>query len=425
MRGSIAVVLFLFCALVTGCASYSPPKLVASPDYLPRMESKTVGDLQVSAVVLSAEESEQAFATRLASKGIQPIWLEIENREDQGYILMLNSIDPNYFSPSEAAWISRSFGESGGDEKILYFLEQHIPVRILPKSTNNGFVYTNLDPGGKAFAVILVGERAVRQFEFVQAIPGLKADWMHVDFDNLYKPGEVRDLDLGELRAYVESLPCCVLGGDRATPGDPLNIVIVGDGLHVLVTFVRQGWDMTETTTKGSAWRTVMSSLFGVRYRTSPVSPLYVFDRPQDVAFQNARGSVDERNHLRLWLAPVTFQGNDVWVGQISRDIGIKLSSKTLVTHKIDPIIDEARYYLVVDLAASQSLERIAYTQGVGLSTDESPRYNYTEDPYYTDGLRVVLFLTEDTVALDEIERVDWETPPPMTTYITGSSRGR
>ncbi len=83
MRGSIAVVLFLFCALVTGCASYSPPKLVASPDYLPRMESKTVGDLQVSAVVLSAEESEQAFATPLASKGIQPIWLEIENREDQ------------------------------------------------------------------------------------------------------------------------------------------------------------------------------------------------------------------------------------------------------------------------------------------------------------------------------------------------------
>jgi hypothetical protein len=74
---------------------------------------------------------------------------------------------------------------------------------------------------------------------------------------------------------------------------------------------------------------------------------------------------VDERNHLRLWRAPVTFQGKNVYVGQISRDIGIKLSSKTVVTHKIDPIIDEARYYLVVNLAASQSLERIAYTQGV------------------------------------------------------------
>jgi hypothetical protein len=58
------------------------------------------------------------------------------------------------------------------------------------------------------------------------------------------------------------------------------------------------------------------------------------------------------------------------------------------------------------------------------LSTDESPRHNYTEDPYYTDGLRVLLFLTKDTVGLDQIEWVDWETPPPKTTYITGSSRG-
>ena len=93
-RRSIAVVLVLSCALVTGCASYSPPKPVASPDYLLRLESKIDGDVQVSAAVLSAEESEQVFATGLARKGIQPIWLEIENREDQEFVLMLNSVEP-------------------------------------------------------------------------------------------------------------------------------------------------------------------------------------------------------------------------------------------------------------------------------------------------------------------------------------------
>ena len=67
-------------------------------------------------------------------------------------------------------------------------------------------------------------------------------------------------------------------------------------------------------------------------------------------------------------------------------------------------------------------MARLGYAKGVGISTDQSPRYNYTEDPYYTDGLRVVLFLTKDTVGLDQIEWVDWETPPPKTTYITGSS---
>ena len=65
-----------------------------------------------------------------------------------------------------------------------------------------------------------------------------------------------------------------------------------------------------------------MSSVFGRRYRTSPVSPLYVFDRPQDFALQKARKTVDERNHLRLWRAPVDFEGKPVWVGQLSRDIG-------------------------------------------------------------------------------------------------------
>ena len=70
---------------------------------------------------------------------------------------MLNSIDPAYFSPSEAAWISRSFGESGTDGKVLYFLDQQISPVIAPNSTARGFVYTNFDPGGKAFGATLGG----------------------------------------------------------------------------------------------------------------------------------------------------------------------------------------------------------------------------------------------------------------------------
>ena len=326
----------------------------------------------------------------MAQKGIQPIWLEIENPGDQDFILMLNSIDPGYFSPSEAAWISRGFGESGSEEKILYFLEQQISPVIAPHSTTRGFVYTNLDPGGKAFGVTLVGDRDVRRFEFVQEVPGLRMDWMHVDFANLYPHEKIRDLDLDALRVYLETLPCCVLGGDRETSGDPLNVVILGNGLHMLAVFVRQGWDMTEIATRGSVWRTIKSSVFGMEYRTSPVSPLYVYGRHQDVALQKARGTVDERNHMRLWLTPVTFEGREVWVGQISRDIGIKLSRKTVVTHRIDPIIDESRFSLLMDAAASQSLGRIGFVKGVGVSTPAGPRRNYTLDPYYTDGLRLV-----------------------------------
>ena len=125
--------------LVLGCATYLPPK--SRPfDFCSRAETQRSTGVRVSAVVLSAEESEQVFAAPMWKNAIQPIWLEVENQEDQEYILMLLSIDPNYFSPAEAAWKTRSMGERGFDEKTQYFLKQHIPVVFPPKSTSSGFV---------------------------------------------------------------------------------------------------------------------------------------------------------------------------------------------------------------------------------------------------------------------------------------------
>jgi hypothetical protein len=68
----------------------------------------------------------------------------------------------------------------------------------------------------------------------------------------------------------------------------------------MVAAFARQGWDLTETIRGDTVWQTVKSSVFGARCRKSPVSPSYVFDRPQDLALQNARQTVNERNHLRL-----------------------------------------------------------------------------------------------------------------------------
>ena len=324
---------------------------------------------------------------------------------------MLLSIDPDYFTPSEIAWKFRGQGEMSFDDMMDLFMERHIPVLIQPRSTVSGYVYTNLDPGAKAFAVELIGEQDIRSFEFVQVVPGFEADFMRVDFHKLYESGEVQDLDLEGLRKYLEDLPCCVLGGDLETLGDPLNLVFVGDGRHMLATLVRNGWDLTETMRRDTAWRTAASSVFGSHYRTSPVSPLYLFGRPQDFALQKARHTVNQRNHLRLWLAPVTLNGQNVWAGQISRDIGVRFSSKTFVTHKIDPVVDEARLYITLDIAASESLYALGYVKGVGYSDQESPRFNYTKDPYYTDGLRVVLILGEERNPLDNLDFLPWEEP--------------
>ena len=159
------------------------------------------------------------------------------------------------------------------------------------------------------------------------------------------------------------------------------------------------------------------SSVAGSEYRYSPVSAQYVFGRGQDAALQRARSSIDERNHLRIWLTPMRFEGTPVWIGQISRDIGVRFTTKTITTHKIDPNVDETRDFLVEDLVYSQGLAKIGYVRGVGAASFDEPRGNLTGDPYFTDGLRVVMWVSGSPVGFDEIEIVElgadpWETVP-------------
>ncbi len=160
-----------------------------------------------------------------------------------------------------------------------------------------------------------------------------------------------------------------------------------------------------------SVWKTISSSLFKSRYLYSPISPLYVFDRPQDIAMQKARGTVNERNHLRLWLAPVTCNGQSVMIGQISRDIGVRFTTKspTISTHKIDPDVDETRAYLLMDLMYAQAVARFGLAGGVGAAPIAAPRGNLTGDPYITDGHRLVLFMSEEPVDLDQVDFLEWE----------------
>jgi hypothetical protein len=137
-----------------------------------------------------------------------------------------------------------------------------------------------------------------------------------------------------------------------------------------------------------------------------------VYGRRQDAALQKVRESIHERNHLRLWLSPMRFEGKPVWVGQISRDIGVKFTTKTILTHKIDPDVDETRDFLIQDLWYAQGLAKFALVKGVGAAPISMPRATLTGDPYFTDGLRAVLWVSSEPVDLEDIEFVEWEKPP-------------
>jgi LssY C-terminus len=84
-----------------------------------------------------------------------------------------------------------------------------------------------------------------------------------------------------------------------------------------------------------------------------------------------------------------------------------------VTTHKIAPDVDFDRAYLVQDLLMSGFVERYGYMAGVGAAPASAPRTNLTGDPYYTDGSRAVVFLSNQTTRFGAIERLPWEVPAP------------
>src|SRR5262249_46653124 len=154
---------------------------------------------------------------------------------------------------------------------------------------------------------------------FLMVLPSGQFDYERVEFQNLYSPERIRRLSLNELHKTLETMECCATD-ESGHNGDPLNVVFIGTQDELFSALARQGWDPTHVLGTAAARKTVTAFLLGKRYRYSPVSPMYLFGRRQDLAFQKARGTIHQRNHMRLWLSPYTYEGNPVWVGQISRD---------------------------------------------------------------------------------------------------------
>ena len=94
------------CLALADCANYQP-KPVHAVRFLHRAQTQSEGGLTVTVAVPSAEESASLFGVPVASNGIQPVWLRVENRTDRDYIFLSADLDPDYFSPQEAVWMHR------------------------------------------------------------------------------------------------------------------------------------------------------------------------------------------------------------------------------------------------------------------------------------------------------------------------------
>jgi hypothetical protein len=388
--------LLAIAAALAGCAApdaVEPPP----PPIEQRMALRRDGPVSVAAAAYGAEESRARFGAPLHEHGVQPVLLRIENNDAVPYWLFPLMVDRDYFTPLEVA--RRVAGRAAPAALVARLEQAAMPALIRPGQVTEGVIYTRAEEGLKAMTVQLNWPGHHREFPLVVVVPGLQRPPV-ATAGRLYPGQALPDLDDAGLLDFAARLPCCATARDGA-PGDPLNLLLVGDLGALRLALASRGWAIAETRSGAASWRLARAFVTGERLDHAAVSDLMLFGRVQDVAYQKAREHVDARMHLRLWLAPATWRGQPVWAGQISRDIGIKLSGRLWppTTHEIDPDVDAARYYLVQDLLAANRVARVGFAAGVLPAPRDAPRRNGENDPYFTDGHRAILLLTERRLA--------------------------
>lgn len=136
---------------------------------------------------------------------------------------------------------------------------------------------------------------------------------------------------------------------ESGNKGDMVNFLIIGPEDKMKETFQQGGWVLVDKTKQDAILHAALSTLSNKTYTEMPMSELSLFGRSQDFGFARAEPVqvVESRNHLRVWKAPFDFDGQTVWVGAATRDIGFEKDQRNgNVTHKIDPNVDLERDFV-------------------------------------------------------------------------------
>jgi hypothetical protein len=131
--------------------------------------------------------------------------------------------------------------------------------------------------------------------------------------------------------------------------GDLVNFIVIGPKDKLKAAFQNAGWVPVDRTKTEGVLHALLSSTEKQSYVEMPMSELYLFGRAQDFGFARAEPVevVKTRHHLRIWKAPFDYQGQTVWAGAATHDIGFEKDQRTGgVTHKIDPEVDKEREFV-------------------------------------------------------------------------------
>jgi LssY C-terminus len=195
-----------------------------------------------------------------------------------------------------------------------------------------------------------------------------------------------------QLRKSIDSLPRRV-NDEFQNQGDMVNFVIVGSQKDVQAALDAATWHVADTNNEKAVLNALMQTYDSKDYLAMPMSTLYLFGRKQDFGYEMAEpiAMVASRHHFRIWKAPFTWKGSEVWCGAGTHDIGFaKDKRNNSVTHKIDPAVDGERDNIGSSLQKANKAKTLNYYLPPNPVQDAK---NATGDGYHSDGRLLVIFL--------------------------------
>ncbi|WP_244246982.1 LssY C-terminal domain-containing protein [Nocardioides euryhalodurans] len=157
-------------------------------------------------------------------------------------------------------------------------------------------------------------------------------------------------------------LPGYFIGRTRTSDGllgDPVNLALHGREDQVHAAMSAAGWTRADDLGLRSGREIVVRTLRRRSYPAAPVSPLHLFERRQDFAYeQEVEGSPSRRHHVRFWrcpdgwLLPGGFAAGWLAAATYDRKVGVSLFTLQ-ITHKIDENTDVERDFVVSTVTGS------------------------------------------------------------------------
>lgn len=198
-----------------------------------------------------------------------------------------------------------------------------------------------------------------------------------------------------------------------------MNLGLRGSQEQIEQVMRESNWTKADPVDLRSSWGIIMSTVTRRSYQEAPVSPLFLFDRQQDFAYQQeVDGNPAQRHHVRFWKCPEGWLlpgGFPVdWLAAGTFDTSVGLSLFTLqVTHRIDADTDIERDHIVSSMTGADP--RIAVDVIKDFSTGYHSR-NGGGDCIRTDGDMPIIDVNNVLLQLPAESTPSLDAPQPVTT---------